>query len=338
MAAQRLELSDRIRSKSLHAFLEIGPNVLAPNERREGARLVYYSRSTLEDDVLRWLERNSPINWPLMRKRGLHHGLEPEAVDQVLRWLSIERRGLVSIDKETGQVGPAARANRELAILLPVGLMMLLFLMMMMGAMPLLNSVLEEKTLRIAEVMLSSVRPHELMFGKLLGNLAVSFTMAGVYIVGGIVTCYFMGWTEHVPFHLLPWFVVYLVAGIFMLGSINMAVGAACNDAKELAALNFPAMLPMILPIFVMMPVLKEPGSTFSVGMSLFPTFTPTLMLLRQASPEGVPTWQPIVALIGVALCTTFVVWSAGRIFRIGLLTQGARPPVRVLLSWIRRG
>ncbi|MCP3986035.1 MAG: ABC transporter permease [bacterium] len=338
LAVQRLELSNRIRAKSLHAFLEIGPNALTPNAKREGAKVTYYSRSTLEDEVLRWLERNSPINWPLMKKRGLRQGLEPEAVDQVLRWLSIERRGLVSIDETTGQVGPPARANRELAILLPVGLTMLLLLMMLTAAIPLLNSVLEEKTLRIAEVMLSSVRPGELMFGKLLGNLGVSITMSGVYIIGGIIACLIMGWTEHVPFHLLPWFVVYMIAGIFMMGSMNMAVGAACNDSKELASLTFPAMLPMILPMFVMMPVLKEPGSTFSVAMSLFPTFTPTLMLLRQASPGGVPMWQPIVGLVGIAMCTMFVVWAAGRIFRIGLLTQGARPPLRDLLRWILRG
>jgi len=82
------------------------------------------------------------------------------------------------------------------------------------------------------------------------------------------------------------------------------ALGATCNDSKDAQSLQFPAMLPVMIPFFVFVPVLREPMSTFSVVMSLIPPFTPFLMMVRQASPVTIPLWQPIAGLAGIVLLT----------------------------------
>jgi ABC-2 type transport system permease protein len=217
-------------------------------------------------------------------------------------------------------------------------MVLLVFMMLMIGALPLVNSSLEEKMQRIAEVLLGSARPLEIMTGKLLGNLGASLTAASVYIGGGILVCWYMGWTEHVPWHLLPWVFVYTIAAVVMCGAMGMAVGAACNDAKEIQSLMPVLILPFLVPIFVVVPILKEPSSSFATGMSLVPPFAPMLMLLRQSIPGGVPAWQVWTALAGVVAFAAFCVWAGGRIFRVGLLMQGKPPKLRDLARWAVQG
>lgn len=116
------------------------------------------------------------------------------------------------------------------------------------------------------------------------------------------------------------------------------ALGSACNDAKDAQNLTFPAMLPIMIPMFLLMPILQEPSSSFATGLSLFPPFTPMLMLLRICTPMGVPAWQPWVGLSGVLLFTLLSVWAGGRIFRVGILMQGKPPKISHILRWAIRG
>jgi len=210
--------------------------------------------------------------------------------------------------------------------------------MVMMGAMPLLSSVQEEKTQRIAEVLLGCLEPHEFMAGKVLGGLAVSLTGATVYVAGGIVMLNAFGLSRFVPVRVIPWFFVFLVVEIVMVGSFLAALGSSCNDPKDAQNMQFPAMIPVFLPMFLAMPILQEPTSAFATGLSLFPLFTPMLMLLRKATPVGIPAWQPWIGLAGVVLFTVFSVWLGGRIFRVAILMQGGPPKLSKILRWAIRG
>jgi ABC-2 type transport system permease protein len=150
----------------------------------------------------------------------------------------------------------------------------------------------------IAEVLLGCLKPHEFMAGKVLGGLAVSLTGAAVYVSGGVVMLNVAGLGAFVPLHIIPWFFTFLVLEIVMVGSYLAALGSACNDPKDAQNMTFPAMIPVFLPMFLAMPILQEPTSTFATVMSLFPLFTPMLMLLRKAAPVGIPAWQPWVGLV----------------------------------------
>ncbi len=197
---------------------------------------------------------------------------------------------------------------------------------------------MEEKSQRIAEVVLGSARPFQFMAGKVLGGVTVSLTAAMVYVVGGVFAVREMGLAEYVPYHVLPWFFVYTLLAIVMLGATYAAFGSTCNDPSEAQSLMLPAMLPVMIPMFVMVPVLKEPESAFAIALSLFPVFTPILMLIRQTLGGGLPAWQPWVGVGGMALFTLLAVWAAGRVFRVAILMQGTPPKLGRMLRWAIRG
>jgi ABC-type Na+ efflux pump permease subunit len=213
-----------------------------------------------------------------------------------------------------------------------------MFMMVMMGAVPLLSSVMEEKSQRIAEVMLGSATPFQFMMGKVLGGIGVSLTGASVYIAGALFTAVRAGVTDAIPYHVVPWFFAYMMLAILMIGAMLAALGSTCNDAKEAQSLSMPAMLPVVLPMFMMVPVVKEPLGGFATGLSLFPFFTPMLMLSRMSTPVAIPAWQPWAGLGGVLLFAVLTVWVGGRIFRVSILMQGTPPSLANLVRWAVRG
>jgi ABC-2 type transport system permease protein len=99
-----------------------------------------------------------------------------------------------------------------------------------------------------------------------------------------------------------------------------------------------PAMLPIIIPMFLMFPVLRQPLTGYATGLSLVPLFTPILMVMRLSTPVDIPAWQPWVGLAGVIVFTIISVWAAGRIFRVGILMQGKPPRLPDLVRWAIKG
>lgn len=333
---QKIILSDRVRSRELHAFIEIGPEIIHPGEDGEKARIKYYSEHAFMDDVINWV--SWPINNRIRQIRIAGLNLDEEAVGDLFYWNNIESMGLINVDKKTGDVQDAERTNELQTFLIPYIMVLLMFLMVMMSAVPLLTAVMEEKIERIAEVLLGSVTPFQFMMGKILGSISVSLTISAVYVIAGIIAANQMDVGDMIPFHVLPWFFVYLILFVIMVGSAMAALGSACNDNKDAQSLQFPAMIPVILPLFIMVPIIQNPVGSLATTLSLIPPFTPTLMIIRLATPVTIPIWQPVVGLIGVIIFTIFSVWAGGRIFRTLILMQGTKPKLGNLVKMVFRG
>jgi ABC-2 type transport system permease protein len=335
---QKLGLSNRVRDGSLHAFLEIGPDVLHPRPGEDESTFLisYYAKNAAVDPIRGWL--NNMINNELRKRRLAESGIDESRTGEILFWIQVNPLGLVSVDQATGEIQNARPTSEAEAILIPLILFFLMFMMVMMGAMPLLQSTFEEKLQRIAEVLLGSMTPFEFMAGKVLGGLCVALTGASVYVAGAAFVLRRMGLARFIPFDVIPWFFVFLFLEIIMVGSMLAALGSACNDPKDAQNLTFPAMFPVFIPMFLLMPILQEPTSAFATWLSLFPPFTPMIMLLRKASPSGIPAWQPWAGLAGVLIFTLFSVWLGGRIFRVGILMQGGPPKLSRIVRWAFRG
>src|SRR5262249_3288115 len=186
--------------------------------------------------------------------------------------------------------------------------------------------------------LLGSVRPFELMFGKLVGMVGVSLTLAAIYLGAVFAAAYYVGYTDFLSGTLLSWFVVYQALAVLMYGSLFIAIGAACTDMKETQNLLWPVMLLASMPLWVWLTVVREPDSTFSQGMSLLPLARRMLMTARLAVSPPPPLWQPLLGAVLVLATTLLCVWAAGRIFRIGILMQGKGAKVGEILKWVFRG
>ncbi len=247
-------------------------------------------------------------------------------------------KGLTRRNTASGRFDEARDENAIASMLVPGGLLMLMFMLILIGSTPLMQGVVEEKMQRIAEVLLGSIRPFDLMLGKLLGLVGVSVTLAAVYLSGAYWAARHYGYAEFVSVEVLSWFLAYLVLGVLMYGSLFIAVGAACTDLRETQAMLWPVMLLAMVPMFVWTNVVREPNSVFSTVASYFPTATPMSMLVRVAVPPGIAWWQPVLGMAGVLAATLACVYAAGRIFRVGLLMQGKAATPGELLRWVFQG
>jgi ABC-2 type transport system permease protein len=333
---QRLRLSEKVRSGRLHAFVEIAANVLESVGEAKSPRIAYYSKSPALDDTRRWLA--GPINSRLQQVRLAKAGFTSPALGRILARETVDGMNLVSRDPKTGEIGESRRAGEAEAVLTPMALMLMMFMMLMMGAMPLLSAVMEEKTSRISEVLLGVVTPFEFMFGKVLGGVGVSLTASSFYVAAAILGLGQMSMESVIPYGVLPWFFAFMLLAVLTNGATMAALGSMCSNNKDAQSLAGPAMIPLLIPMFLMIPVIREPQRAIWAWLSFFPPFTPTLMVLRQAAPAGVPVWQPLVALILVMLYTVFVVWAGGRVFRMAILMQGQPPHLAKVFRWIFKG
>jgi len=334
--AQRLALSERVRQGRLHAFVEIDAGVIHPTRGTSDTDVRYYAKNPIMDDIRRWI--GGPINEALRHQRLADAGIAASAVPDLFVWVNVRPEGLVTADVRTGEIQESTGASEVRAIAVPVAAVMLMFLLIMMGASPLITSVMEEKTQRIAEVLLGSVRPFQFMAGKLLGGVAVALTASAVYLGAGIAVAVRLGWTDYVPYGLLPWFFTYLVVAIVMIGAVYAALGSACSEARDAQSLSFPVLLPVLIPMFMLGPILKSPDGPLATALSFFPPCMPTMMLMRQSMPGGIPVWQPWAALGTSLAFTILMVWAGGRIFRVAILMQGTPPRWSNLIRWVIRG
>ncbi len=329
---QKIELSDRIRAKEIHALVEIGSNVLHPSDSTEEDYIRYYSETGFMDNTRGWF--SSVINNHLRSLRLEELELDPELSASLFAWTNIEGMSLAEVDKKTGETIEAERANELQSFIVPYAMVILMFMLTLMSAVPLLSSVMEEKAEKIAEVLLGTVTPFQFMAGKVLGGIGVGLTVAAVYILGAVFTLGNLDMSSVLPVGILPWFFIYLVLYILMVGSGMAALGATCNDNKDVQSLQFPAMFPVIFPLFVIVPIISNPAGPFATTLAMLPPFTPTVMMIRLATPVTIPLWQPVTGLVLVILFTIFSVWVGARIFRTAILIQGQKPSARNLFKY----
>ena len=227
----------------------------------------------------------------------------------------------------------------------------LLYMVIMLYAVAVMRATLEEKTNRIVEVIISSMKPWHLMLGKILGVGAVSMTQMGIWLLSGVLM-FTMGLPmlisarpemasmaeviEFLPgFGLLALFVGYFVFGFFMYSALYAAVGAMCNSDEEAQQAQWPIMMVLIIPIVMVTNVIGNPSSTMAITLSLVPLFSPILMWGRVAG-GGVPAWQIGLSFVLMLFAIFAIAWVAGRIYKVGILMAGKRPTLPELLRWIR--
>ncbi|TVP48214.1 MAG: ABC transporter permease [Gemmatimonadales bacterium] len=229
----------------------------------------------------------------------------------------------------------------------------LLYVVLLVYGTMVLRAVLEEKTGRIAEIILSSMRPGQLMLGKIVGVGAVGLTQLAAWILFGAILLG-TGIPAMLPFfpegglgfdlraHLpgagvFAFFGLCFLVGYFLYASLFAAVGAMCSTEEEAQQLQFPVVMLVVVPIVFLAPVLDNPTTSWAMGLSLFPFFSPILMFARVAAGAA-PVWEAALSVVLMLATLMGTAWVAGRIYRTGILMQGKRPTLPELWRWVRYG
>ena len=331
----RLKLSDQIRARELNAFVEIPSKVDQFDSDGNLPEVTFYSEESGLSDTKRWVSQT--INETVKNKRLARMGIDSTIVQQASTPVKVRGVGPVELSAD-GAVEPAVEKDELSSLFLPFGVMMMMFMIILMSSQPVLESVLEEKSQRIAEVLLGSANPTQLMAGKLIGTVAGSLTVFSIYTLGSIFVATKQGYGDMVPLSLVPWFVAYQILGVMFFAAIFMSVASAVSQLKEAQSVLLPVWMVLMCPLFIWIFIVTEPNSTVATVMSFIPPITPTMMTLRLATGATIPIWQPILGLLLLIVATAICVFLAGRIFRIGILWQGKTPKLAEVVRWAASG
>jgi len=228
---------------------------------------------------------------------------------------------------------------------------MLLYVMFIVYGQMVARGVLEEKTSDIVEILVSSVRPWEMMLGKIVGIGAVGLTQVGIWAVVALVLSSFglmgrvgefIGATAELAQMAFPWSILvfallYFVLGYLMYSAVFAGAGALLTSEQDIQQVLIPVMLPIIFPILIVWQVMDAPNRLWIVATSMFPLFSPILMPVRNAV-TNVPAWQNAVSILALVAAIWLAAWIAGRIYRVGILMKGKRPSIPELVRWMRHG
>lgn len=264
-------------------------------------------------------------------------------VDARLAALGMDAANVRSImrapDVDSQRVSRSGELKREVAwsrMLLPIGFMMLLWICVFTSGQYLLTTTIEEKSSRVMEVLLSAVSPMQLLTGKLLGHAAVAFVMLAMYAGSAFLALSFFAAADIIQPMQWVWLFVYFVMAYFMIGTIMVAVGSAVSDMREAQALVGPAMIVLMVPLLLWLPISNSPNGPIATATSFVPPIIPFVMILRLASSsEPVAAWQIGLSIVIGAVSVVAMLRGASRIFRIGVLMQGKPPTPRELLRWM---
>jgi ABC-2 type transport system permease protein len=349
------ELAKELAAETIQAYVVIPADVL------DSAKLTMYSQGgsgiSFESSI------SNDFDQVITRARLSRRGVDTSVIDIVEQGVSINSLKVT----EKGVEADASEASAAIGYVAGFLIYMLIFLY---GSM-VMRGVVEEKANRIVEVIASSVRPFEIMMGKVVGIGLVGLTQLAIWGLLGLAAFIGLGFVvgpmmadsmasqaaagpmpmpgttntaallaskglvlPSIPLSSILMFIFDFFAGYFLYASLFAAVGSAVDQEADAQSLTLPITLPIIMTMMFIGAVISEPNSTLSVTLSLIPLFSPIIMTVRVAATD-VPTWQMLLSMalsIGAFLSS---VWLASRIYRIGILSYGKKPTLKELARWI---
>lgn len=272
-------------------------------------------------------------------------GIDPKLVKQAemrinLATLKITKEGV------TGETGGQAVA-------LGFGMAIVLYLAILIYGIQVMSSVLEEKTTKIVEVLISSLRPFEMMLGKVIGAGAVGLVQLVVWatsffllttnqarfaaLLGKAGAAGSMGGFRmpQVPLTTFAIFISYFLLGYFLYAAIFAAVGAMSNSEAEARQVQAPVTMLLVVPYVSFFGILNDPHGSLATTMSMIPFFSPIAAPVRWAA-SPFPAIELFASMAILAATVMGVTWVAARIYRVGILMTGKRPSLKELVRWVR--
>jgi ABC-2 type transport system permease protein len=279
----------------------------------------------------------------------------------------------VSISSENFLGEKSSKMGSVLRMLVGGGFGYLIFMFIIIYGTSVMRSVIEEKTSRIIEVIISSVKPFQLMLGKIFGNALAGILQFVIWMFTLLILMYLITFifgpetasqgtaigqmnpeiVQHVegssmsdlraalieiknlPILTMVFaFIFYFLGGYLIYSSIYAAIGAAVDSETDTQQFMMPVLMPLIIAIYVGFSVIENPHGPIAIGFSLFPLTSPIVMLMR--IPFGVPWWQIAISMFLLIITFIGIVWFAAKIYRVGILMYGKKPSYKELYKWLK--
>ena len=350
----RCEYEDR------YAILHIGDSIVC-----NPADATLYTNRTpsmaTEQNIL------TQLTLAVQKERMKMYGIDPQVMQEFNT--PVAAQSLKNISSMDATIGSSTIA----ATVLAYAFSFILYILLVLYGVMVMQSVIEEKNNRVLEVLVSTVKPFDMMMGKILGVACVALLQIMIWIAliagavnfvlpqvlpdeilasmelfkhgappisgtesgAGLLQAIIMIF-ENIGLvgNIVVWFIVFMFGGFLLYAAMFAAVGSAVDTPQEAQQLQTPIILPIVMALFVMLSVINDPSSDVAFWFSMIPLTSPIVMMAR--IPYEIPTWE--ICLSATLLYITFliVVWGAGKIYRVGILMHGKKPSLKELLRWMR--
>jgi len=326
-----------------------------------------------------WISKKPMVELVSANNLGLHMKETIEdSLTRLIRNLRMERAGIAPEQAQllkgeahlkTLKLTEAGtqRSSTGVAAMIGYAMGILIYIFMFTYGMIVMRGVMEEKTNRLVEVIISSVNPFELMMGKIISIGGVGLTQVLIWVI--TLTALFAiaspmlselntttsqtmavtamadsksnvmaeeiaaGIQQFNPW-LIVWFIFYFLGGYLLYGSLFAAVGSAVDQESDSQQLMWPITFPLVIPMLFLGNVIQQPDGPLAIALSLIPFFSPTIMLVRLASVE-VPWYELLLSVVLLLGTVAGMIWVAARIYRIGIFLYGKKPSMKEVARWI---
>jgi ABC-2 type transport system permease protein len=331
--AMMADLNRQIGSKELFGYLLVAPDLESKGAFR------YFTRNVGDEatgDAVRAAIRRAMIGARLTDRQL---AITPTDLDSITRDV---RMVTLKVDEK----GKASKSSFGAVYIVTFMFVIFFFMPIIAYGVTALRSVLEEKSTRIIEVLLSSMTPYELFMGKIIGLGLVGLTQMGAYMLTGLAFSASSagmapGFVKDMGAlftpGLLGLFLVYFLLGYTLFLALFTAIGAMVNTEQEAQHMQQPVIWLLILPIYAAFFFIQSPDSTAARIVSMIPFISPMIMVMRITSLMP-PLWEILLSMALIILAIFGVVWAAARVFRVGILMYGKRPTLPEIVKWVKTG
>lgn len=290
-----------------------------------------------------------------------------EGLEEIIESLNVD------INLTTYRINETEDSTSSSFLSYAIGMAMslLLYMFLLLYGQLVMTSIIEEKNNRVLEIMVSSIKPGQLMLGKILGIGSVALTQVaiwGVIIISisafllptilpanimaevtafnsgtlntataqnDIETLQALAILSNVGYiaNIIIYLILFLIGGFLFYAALNAAIGSAVDNVQDASQLQSIVMVPIILGLVMSMSVVSDPNSTFATILSMIPFTSPMTMMTR--IPFGIPTWEIITSLILLYASFIGMVWIAAKIYRVGIFMYGKKPSIKELIKWV---
>ena len=313
------EAIDSILSKQIDGYMVIPRTVVDTGQVR------YFSQSLSNIKIYTSLRRT--LNQLVIEQRMLDQDIDISLVGELSRKIAFETY-------EIDELGDTSEGDELSSFLIPYLFLTILFMTVFMSGQLLLRSVMEERTSRTIEILLSSVTPDEIMKGKILGLGALGMVQMVFYLIVGLSITHYKGWASIELSH-IPSYLIFFITGYLFYAAIYAAMGTFFTSEQEAqqssGLISIIAVLPMVFASYF----ITNPGSTFTIGITYVPPLTPFMMIIRLGTGT-VELNEIIYATILMVISCWFMLRLSGKIFRTAILLYGKKITLKEVIKWVR--
>jgi ABC-2 type transport system permease protein len=311
---------NKLRQGQVDVYVVLDRNVLDGSGK---IHLYTYKQKASNIDILSSIEYI--FYKEVVNQRYKIQNLSQELLEK-LRNVPIER---VEIGPAEGQDRVQSKTDTVMKMMIPFFFMYLMFLGIFISGQQIISGVIEEKSSRVIEVLLSAVSPFELMAGKILGLAGTGITLVSLWAGAAFLTARSQSINIEITAQFVIYFAIYYIFGFLLVSSILAGAGSVCNTIKETQSLMMPLTMIFIIPLLSWFKVVQDPNGTMARVFSFIPPLTPLVMVLRLSSGSDIWTVEIIASIILLAATVLAAIWAAAKVFRTGILMYGKRLSIR---------